>query len=287
MKNNVGIYHLEKLAEVIETALYTGVIRDEVPVSILLVGPSGSAKSKLIRKYECEQTHVTDSITSQGIWEIVQHDSKEEKKFFLMPDINPTLSRRASTTQATMGNLLSVTGDGTVRVDDGRGEKITKHSVMGLITACTPEIYHIHSRKWFALGLTRRVIPLFYSYCDDTTEKLQKLVKKGEIHSTFGGKNNFKLPEKTQRPLINDSYSKEIEIKSIQLSVNLGKMAFVDKGQKKWVIKKIIPVSPHVTLRTLAMSHALRRSSMRVEEQDLDFIRSFVAFTDPEAPRQL
>ena len=286
-KNNAGIYHLEKLAEVIETVLYTGMIRDESPVSILLVGPSGSAKSKLIRKYECEQTHVTDSITSAGLWEIVQRDSKEIKKFLMMPDINPTLTRRPSTMQATIGNLLSLTGDGTVRTDDGRGEKITKHSVIGLVTACTPEIYQLHAKRWYALGLTRRVIPIFYSYCDDTTDKLQKLVSKGEIHSTFGDKNNFTLPGKSQRPLIKEFPGKEIELKANQLSINLGKMAFVDKGQKKWMIKKIVPISPHVTLRTLAMAHALRRNSSKVETEDLDFLRSFVSFTDPEMPRQL
>lgn len=283
---NDGIYYLEPLIEIIETALFTASIRDEIPVSIILVGPSGSAKSKLIKLYESPNVHVTDNVTSQGLWEILQRDSKGEKNFILIPDINPTLSRRASTTTATVGNLLSVTGDGTVRIDDGRGDKVCKHAPMGLITACTPEIYQRHARQWFALGLIRRIIPVFYSYTTATQNALQKLVRDGKIHASFGAPKNFSLPESARPALDNDSLF-EFELLSGALALNLGKLQFVENGIKKWQVKKVIPVSPHVTIRTLAMAHALRRKSGSVEKQELDFITSFVDFTDPEAPKAI
>ena len=269
-----------------ETALHTASIRDEIPVSLILVGPSGSAKSKLLRSFECAHVHVTDSITSQGLWEIVQRDTKEEKKFILIPDINPTLSRRSSTTQATVGNLLSLTGDGTVRIDDGRGEKICKHSPMGLITACTPEIYHKHARQWFALGLIRRIIPVFYTYSLETQEALQKLVREGKIHASFGAPKQLALPPPA-RPNLNSTTPFEFEKKSSMLAQNLGKLQFTDDGIKKWQIKNVVPVSPHVTIRTMAMAHALRRKSPKVEDPEVVFVTSFVSFTDPEAPRQI
>ena len=280
------IFFLETLGEIVETALHTASIRDEIPVSLILVGPSGSAKSKLLRSFECAHVHVTDSITSQGLWEIVQRDTKEEKKFILIPDINPTLSRRSSTTQATVGNLLSLTGDGTVRIDDGRGEKICKHSPMGLITACTPEIYHKHARQWFALGLIRRIIPVFYTYSLETQEALQKLVREGKIHASFGAPKQLALPPPA-RPNLNSTTPFEFEKKSSMLAQNLGKLQFTDDGIKKWQIKNVVPVSPHVTIRTMAMAHALRRKSPKVEDPEVVFVTSFVSFTDPEAPRQI
>lgn len=285
--SNEGIFHLDILASIIETALFTGSITDEIPVSLILVGPSGSAKSKLLRHYECERVHVTDSITSQGLWEIVQRDSKGEKSFILIPDINPTLSRRSATTQSTIGNLLSLTGDGTVRIDDGRGDKVCLHAPMGLITACTPEIYHKHARQWFALGLVRRIIPIFYTYSATTTDDLQKLVREGKIHASFGTPRQFTLPPNSVRPVLNSNTPQEFESKSKDLAQNLGKLQFLEGGIRKWQVKKIVPVSPHVTIRTLAMAHALRRRSMKVETQEVEFIRDFVSFTDPEMPRQL
>lgn len=281
-----GIFLLEPLMELVETAFFTASIRDEIPVSLILVGPSGSAKSKLIRSYQCEQMVVTDSITSQGLWEIAQRDSKNEKRLILLPDINPTLSRRPSTTNSTIGNLLSITGDGTVRIDDGRGEKVCKHLPMGLVTACTPEIYHQHSRKWYALGLSRRVIPIFYKYTSETVAKLQRLVRDGKIHASFGAARQFELPPLC-KPALNATPPLELEMLSTYLSQHLGKLGYFHKGIKKWQMKEVVPISPHVTIRTLAMAHALRRKSMKVEQPEIDFITSFISFTDPETPRQI
>lgn len=278
---------MDLLAEIVETTLFTGSIKDEIPVSIILVGPSGSAKSKLLRQYESPQIHVTDSMTSQGLWDIVQRDTKEEKRFIIVPDINPTMSRRNSTTQATVGNLLSLTGDGTVRIDDGRGDKVCKHSPMGLITACTPEIYHKHAKQWFALGLVRRIIPIFYTYCSTTLDELQALVREGKIHASFGTPKKFETPPVAVRPVLNSNTVFEFEVKSSDLAKNLGKLQFSDNGIRKWQVKDIVPVSPHVTIRTLAMSHALKRKSAKVEAPEVEFIRNFVSFTDPEKPRQI
>lgn len=286
MKKIDGVYHLEPLAEIIETAIYTASIRDEVPISLILVGPSGSAKSKLIRSYQCDHIHMTDSITSAGLFEIAQRDIKNEKKFIFMPDINPTLSRRTSTTTATVGNLLSITGDGTVRIDDGRGEKKCEHAPLGLITACTPEIYNRHAKQWYILGLTRRIIPIFFSYCSTTLDDLQKLVRENQIHASFGIPRDFKLPP-TSRPVIDGIGMFEFENKSMALAVNLGKLQFTYQGSKKWMNKDIVPISPHVTLRTLAMAHALKRKSGTVEQPEIEFVQNFVSFTDPAAPRQL
>ncbi|MGH9967370.1 MAG: hypothetical protein ACREBG_06000 [Pyrinomonadaceae bacterium] len=270
-----------------ETALYTAAVRDEIPVSFILVGPSGAAKSKLLKVYQSPCIHISDSITSAGLWDIVQKDEKNEKKFLLIPDINPTLSRRSSTTQATIGNLLSLTADGTVRIDDGRGEKVCKHNPMGLLTACTPEIYHKHARQWFALGLRRRIIPLFYTYSEITESALQKLVRDGRIHAAFLKPRTISFLTGQARPSIDQSLPLELEAKSEKLATNLGKLEFVEKKIRKWQIKDVVPISPHVTIRTLAMAHALRRKSAKVEKQELDFITQFIGFTDPEMPRQI
>lgn len=281
-----GVFLLDNLVEIIETVFYTASVRDEIPVSLIMVGPSGSAKSKILKSYECEHIHVTDSITSQGLWEIVQRDTKGEKRIIVIPDINPTLSRRSSTTQATIGNLLSVTGDGTVRIDDGRGEKTCQHSPMALVTACTPEIYHKHARQWFALGLIRRIIPIFYNYSSTTQDALQRLVRDNKIHASFATPHHFILPT-SARPVLNSETPMEFESRSKDLAHNLGKLQFLEDGTKRWQIKNVVPVSPHVTIRTLAMAHALRRKSAKVEQEEVRFISEFIGYTDPETPRQI
>lgn len=282
------IFLLEALTEIVETVIYTSCLPGETPVSIILVGPSGTAKSLILKSYASDAIHVTDSITSAGLWSIAQNDHKNERKFILIPDINPTLSRRSSTKDATVGNLLSLTGDGTVRIDDGRGDKICKHSPMGLLTACTPEIYHRNAKQWFALGLRRRIIPVFYRYTKETEDKLQDRVRNGDIHTKQEEPKKLILKD-YGKPGITPEQASLLQVKGSQLAVNLGKLKDFNpiKGTLKWELREVVPISPHITMRLLAMAHAIRRNSARIEQQELEFLARFISFTDPEFPRQI
>lgn len=279
------LFKLEPLQEVIETALWTGQVTGDIPVSLMLIGPSGVAKSKMLNSYREPQIHITDNLSSMGIWDIVSNDPKFELRFILIPDINPTLSRRPSTAQATVSNLLSLTADGTVRVDDGRREKKCTHPPMGLVTSCTPEVYEKHARQWFALGLRRRIIPIFYGYSYGTKVELQTLTKEGKIHSTPPVTIPLKFKPKPARPILTGEEANGIEKHSVTFAMNLGKLSFIEDKIKKWQIKEVVPISPHVTLRTLALAHALRRNSTHVQKEDVDFLTRFIEFTDPEKPR--
>ena len=281
------LYYLDALAEILETAIYTMVVKDENPSSLIFVGPSGAGKTKLLKRYDEPYIHITDSITSNGLFDISKKDQANRKKFILLPDINPTLSRRSATMTATIANLLSVTSDGTVRTDDGRGEKICKHSPMGLLTGCTPEIYEKNAKAWFALGLRRRIIPIFYQYTMETEAALQSHVRNGKIHSQPLEIKKLKMPAMNRRPAISENISLQIENLSEKLAGNLGKLSFLEKQIRKWYVKDIVPVSPHVYLRTMAMAHAIRANSSVVRQKEVEFLISLVSFTDAESPKQI
>src|SRR5256885_34772 len=109
------ILEMDTLQEIIKTLLFTTFVRDAVPVSGILVAPSGTAKSTLIRAMAGPFIHVTDSFSSAGLWELVIRDPKNELRFISVPDINPSLSRRPSTVQLSVANLLSLPFYGTGR----------------------------------------------------------------------------------------------------------------------------------------------------------------------------
>src|SRR5271154_569637 len=122
MPNN--LFLLEDLTDVLMTVLFTSCVRGAVPVSVVLVADSGTAKSKVIKQYVGEGVHVTDSFSSQGLFQLMQTDPHSKIRFIMLPDFNPTLSRQQKTVTATVSNLLSLTMDGTCRIDDGRQEKL-------------------------------------------------------------------------------------------------------------------------------------------------------------------
>lgn len=278
---------LEDITDILNTVLYTSCVTDYVPVSLIIVADSGCAKSKIIKAFSGDGIHFTDSFTSQGLFSLMQNDPTNKLRYILVPDFNPTLSRQPKTLNATIANLLTLTMDGTCRVDDGRQEKKLVHKPIGLISAVTPDIYKKQTRKWLSLGLTRRIIPIFYEYKQETVRKLLDVVAEGKITSGDFPTSKIDLNE-SHLPTIGDLHAKIIESMSMALAAHLGMQEYKDKkGKSKWDMKKIVPISPTVLLRTLAQANAIRRRSGKIEDVDMKFLSKFLEFTNPASIRQI
>lgn len=249
----------------------------------------------MLTRYSCPLFVRTDSVSSKGLYDLAKKDEQNTLRYLLIPDMNPTLSRKPSTVEATAANLLSFVSDGTVRVDDGREEKTCKHRPVGIISAATTEIYRKQSKKWFALGLRRRIIPMFYEYADSTVEKLQDLVSESKIRSSLpqaiplkNGKDGLEKM-RLSRPFIPKEIQDKIKLKSEKFSVVLGKDTAYDKSKKEhfWFVQKIVPISPQITLSNIARAHALLNHRATVSEEDYNFLSIFLDFCDPERPKML
>jgi hypothetical protein len=281
-------YYLESIQEILLTCLYTSCVKGAVPVSAVLVGESGTAKSKLLQQLTGASIHQTDSFTSIGLFDITQRDKDNKLRWIITPDLNPTLSRKSSTVIATVSNLLTLTMDGTCRVDDGRSDKIAKHEPMGFLSAMTPDIYNKQAKKWLSLGLRRRIIPLFYVYTQSTVDKLLTAIREDKISGAGFPPIKFSPNGMSHKPLIPSDMSFHIQAKGVQFSQNLGLERFKDDyGKVQWFVKTIIPISPVTTLRTLARAHALKDRRAEVGQEDLDFLTTFMDFTNQSFPKQI
>ena len=267
--------------------LYTSCVRDSVPVSAVLVGDSGTAKSKLLMSLTGDSIHLTDSFTSTGLFDLMKFDQQNKLRWIITPDMNPTLCRRPSTVVSTVSNLLSLTMDGTCRVDDGRSDKIAKHDPIGFLSAMTPDIYAKQAKKWLALGLRRRIIPLFYTYSRETIDKLLTIMRDDKISGA--NFNNFIFtPNGNYKPLINQVMALHIQAHGSTFASNLGLERSKDReGKAKWYLKNIVPISPISTLRTLARAHAIKNKRTEVSDEDISFLALFIDFTNQSMPKAL
>lgn len=288
-----NIFHVEPLEEIIDTIFYTAWIPHENPLSVIIIGPSGCGKTMIVCRVKSVAFCRTDSISSQGLYDIAKADEANQHiKFLLIPDFNPTLSRKSSTVDATLANLLSFTSDGVVRIDDGRRDKQCRHNPVGMITASTPEIYRKHAKKWYNLGLRRRILPLFFSYSFGTLDALQTKVKENNIHTSLPAAIEFYegIEKVTFRcPSIPASIENDIQRMSIQLAAYLGKDAYFNETTKKieWSIKEFLPLTPQLILRNLARANALKHKREEVTGEDYAFLLRFIDFCDPANPRKL
>ncbi len=283
----------ERLDEILETAIYSGFVRNAIPISVILVGPTGAGKSKTLLRFECDSVHRCDDLTSSGLFDLMRSDEQEKTSHILLPDFNPSLSHRASTTGLTVASMLSLMSDGTAEIADGRQVKKLKHRPVGFLTAVTKEMYVKHLRHWAAVGLIRRFVPIFFTYTYETITRAQKAISAGKVTALMPDLCHVKsrLPVE---PLICPEHLAKIESLSTAFGHNLGyrlrSVVVNSVKQWQWVTFEdsiVLPMSPQLILQTFIRAHALRESRAKTNEADAVFVTNLLDFTKPGEPVKL
>jgi hypothetical protein len=282
---------MDLIQEIVETSICSAYLHRVVPISLILIGPSGAGKSKLIMQYQSSLgCHITTDVTSIGLQELLAKDHQQKIKFIIIPDFNLVLSHRHSTLQLTIANLLSITSDGTIRIDDGRQNKETKHDPVGIISAITRGMYATVGRKWVNLGFSRRFLPINYDYSLITRDKVQQSIASGITTMMQLAERKISPPQTTE-VAISHSLSERLLAYSHELAGNIGWVAVPnrkDSTKPKAVnTGKQIEFSPHIILRTIARAHALKSGANEVTEEDVIFCIKLIQFTRFDQPVML
>lgn len=290
-KSSEKLIGLDALLEIAETAIYSSYLADTIPISVILIGPSGAGKSKAIMQYKgTNGCHLTNDITSMGLQDILGGDHENKIRFLVVPDFNVVLSHRASTLQLTVANLLSVTSEGTVRIDDGREKKELKHAPIGILTAMTRDLYSRIAGKWAILGFSRRFMPIYYDYTLETRQKIQDSIVNGGTTLLQLMPRTMHTPKMLSGTDIGD-YGDRIKAVSDELATNIGYVPSFSKskgasaaGKGALFIGKQLEFTPHLALRTLARAHALRDGRKEVSDADMKFLLNMIGFTRFDRP---
>lgn len=293
---------MEPLLEIVETGFFTAPLADCIPLSILLIGPPGSGKSKAILQYASPNIHKTNDVTSAGLGELMEDDKESKLRHIIIPDFNIVVSHKSSTANFTIASLLTLMSEGILRIDDGRRKKEIIHSPVGILTAMTREIYEEHAVRFRKLGISRRFIPVFFTYGIRTRELIQKSISSGKTTLQQLQEKKIFLPDQKRWPIkieIPSSASDRIERLSREMAEHLSFHPHWEKSfnggagsNESW---KIVPFrgatpiefTPHMILRAMAQAHALRAGRRVVKESDTDFLIQFINFCNYSNPVQL
>jgi hypothetical protein len=273
------------LEEIIETILWTGNIRDGIPLSCFLISDPGSGKSRTLIPFHGPSLHRSDDMTSSGLLDIMERDKEGKVKHILISDFNAILSHKSSTTNLTMGNLLSLMSEGTVRIDDGRRNKEIPHAPIGLIVGITPKMFESKFPQWDMIGFRRRFLPIFYCYKAETVREIMKSIGDGKTSMASKSLKNVVLPPKQNKPAWNDTGKRYLDSLAFQFTENLAQQPRISYGPDRSMVitpetgKVPLPFTPMQMLQEIAEAHALRGRSGRVREEDLKFASMVVDFT--------
>jgi len=289
---------VDRLQAIIETTFYTACLKNTVPISIIMVGPPGSGKSKLILQFTGPSIHRTNDITSQGLAELIEDDKAGHIRHVVIPDFNIVVSHKASTTNLTVASLLTLMSEGVLRIDDGRRKKELIHAPLGIITAMTREIYEEHAGRFRKLGIGRRFIPVFFGYGPKTREQVQDSIRDGATTLCQLEPHDIALPPLTKWPLevgVENGQAERIRNLSRDMADALAfhPQWVQDKNEKtramSWQIQPFrgappIEFTPHMVLRAMAQAHALREGRDVVQHDDVEFCMDFVQFMNYGLP---
>ncbi len=286
---------MDLLQETIRAALFSGAIADTIPLSLILVGPPGTGKSKAVLQFVAPSIHVTNDVTTAGLSDIIEGDKDGKLRHIIVPDFNVVVSHKAATSNLTVANLLTLMSEGSVRVDDGRRRKELTHAPVGIITAMTREVYEEHANRFRKLGIGRRFTPLFFSYGFPTRQEIQQAISSGGVTLQQLIPYPVMLPPQSRWPvkvIIEEREAARLREMSREMAENLSFHPRWERENGGYIIKPFhgttpIEFTPHMVLRTLAQARALIDQKIVVKPEHVDFVMQVVSFTNYAAPVQL
>lgn len=284
---------LDFIADILEVIFWTAGLREGIPLSCFLIARSGAGKSRSIVPFVGTNLFRCDDLTSSGLQQTLEADKDNVITHILISDFNAVLSHKTSTTNLTIGNLLALMSEGTMRIADGRRNKELKHNPVGLVVGITPEMYEMNFSRWNNIGFCRRFLPIFYDYSALTIVKIMEAIEKNKVRMVVGPPKEFQLPLKKQQPIWSAEVSRMLDSLTYQFCDNLAvRPTFRRSSDQQIQIVPLnaappLPFTPKQMLQELAEGHALKRKSPKVQDVDLAFVGKIISFTRYGYPVQL
>lgn len=164
-EENGYLIKIEPLKKMIECALISPYIKNEKPISLLIVAKAESGKSSVMKQYRENQgvAYLTDC-TAYGITrDILPKIVSGEIKTLMIPDLITPLSKQTKTRQSFIAFLNNLIEEGVAKIAT-YSTVWNKDVKANAITAVTDEALRDARHSWAKMGFLSRFIVFSYSY---------------------------------------------------------------------------------------------------------------------------
>lgn len=255
------VQELTFLEQLCDIAVISGKVKNEIPLSLLIIAEPEAGKTLTLQKYQHYPSVVyrTD-VTEWGLTKWIIKDIQSGKyTHILIPDLIRITSKSKKQVQNLISYLLGLLNDGTVSISTIYQEDNYTGLRCGLITAITPKAYAFRKKYWAEIGFLSRCLPITYSYSKETTEKILNFTLKGE-YLNFKS-NPLKIPKLTDIKLSN-----EIAIKLKE------PVSAIAQAEKEYGFRKARQ------FRVMLKANALLHNRKEVTTQDLNEVQKLIAW---------
>lgn len=207
-KTQQTIIHVEPLKKIIEATLVSPYIKNEKPMSLLIVAKPESGKTATMKLYRENKgiVYVTDC-TAYGITrDLLPKMVSGEIKTLMIPDLLTPLSKSTKTRETFVAFLNNLIEEGIA--------KITTYTMIwdkdvkaNLITAITDQAIEDGRHEWAKLGFLSRFIVFSYSYSLSTVMDILSYYSQ---HGLYSETIKVQLPKKQIDILLAESIAEKL-----------------------------------------------------------------------------
>jgi len=246
---------LDEIEYLIKLCIFSAFIKNERPVSAILLAPSEHGKSELLKKFSrIESVKVTSDFNTHIFEDLCVEVELGKVKTVIIPDFLRIVKRKYSTQANTFTILNAVTEEGwTGTLPLGR--KVSVPIRFNVLTALTKEELLDKRHKWAKLGFLSRFLPISYSYKEETKSMIRDYIKARMYKDE--GFHVFKVPEQYIDVLLAENVAEDIKNITLDIAEKENILGFRLQRQ----------------LQTLAMANALACNRAITTDEDVKIIR--------------
>lgn len=170
-KNN----KIEKIEKIINLVLASAYVKNQEPLSLILLAPAGQSKTHFLLQKCTKYSHISSDLSFAGLIKILK--MKPIKKHIIIPDFIKITQKKKSTSENLLGILNNFLEEGVYSINLGNIETLDfKGRKGGIITATTKSSYAQNKKNWIGMGFQDRLIVVSYQYSSETIKKIQAIL---------------------------------------------------------------------------------------------------------------
>jgi len=182
-KNGSMLLRLEPIIEILQAALWTGMLSDEKPVSVMLIAEQESAKTEALKYFRGTRTiRYLSDLTSRGLLPY-KSDIKEGKlRHLCLLDLVRLLAHGKGVSERTIQTIASLMEEGESETSDAGGRESwgTDFPRIGVLMAITPRFFKAKRGKWRQTGFLTRFVPICFTYSQNTVHEIHRQIANGQ-----------------------------------------------------------------------------------------------------------
>lgn len=175
------LIRLEPILEILRTAVWTGNLADEKPVSVMLIAEQESAKTEALKYYRGTPTlrYISD-LTSRGLSPFKSDIQSGSLRHIVLLDLVRILCHGKGVSERTIQTLASLMEEGESETSDGGGrETWSNFPRIGALMGITPQFFKSKRGRWRQTGFLTRFLPICFAYKPETVREIHQAIALG------------------------------------------------------------------------------------------------------------